>query len=85
MDEGKLYSLSKWRAYALKNKKGEYNNCLYEGQVDKVVEDIKNNYIIAGFTPIELFAYIIKISGLLVCSRETVLCILDKSCFTVFL
>ena len=26
MDEGKLYSLSKWRAYALKNKKGEYNN-----------------------------------------------------------
>ena len=59
MDEGKLYSLSKWRAYALKNKKGEYNNCLYEGQVDKVVEDIKNNYIIAGYTPIELFAYII--------------------------
>ena len=45
----------------------EYNNCLYEGQVDKVVEDIKNNYIIAGFTPIELFAYIIKVSSLLVC------------------
>ena len=59
MDEGKLYSLNKWRSYALKDSDNNYNNCLYEGQVDKLVEDIKDNYVIEGYTPIELLAYII--------------------------
>ena len=58
-DDGKLYSLNKWRSYALKDKDGKRENCLYEEQVDNVVKDIKDNYVIEGYTPVQLFAYII--------------------------
>ena len=52
-------TLGKWKAYALKDKDGNYLPHLYEAQVDKIVADIKNDYVIEGYTPVELFAYII--------------------------
>ena len=51
--------IGKWREYALKNEDGSILPYLYEGQVDNVVKDIKNNYIIEGFTPVQLLAYVI--------------------------
>jgi hypothetical protein len=59
MGEGRTYSTGKWRAYALKNEDGDYNNCLYESQIDTLVDDIKNDYFVEGYTISELFAYII--------------------------
>ena len=58
LDTG-LNTIGKWREYALKNENGERLPYLYEAQVDKIVKDIKNNYVIEGYTPIELLAYII--------------------------
>ena len=52
-------TIGKWRSYALKNEDGSILPYLYEGQVDNVVKDIKNNYIIEGFTSVQLLAYII--------------------------
>jgi hypothetical protein len=54
-----LNTLGKWQEYALKNENGERLPYLYEAQVDKIVTDIKNNYVIEGYTPMELLAYII--------------------------
>ena len=54
-----LNTIGKWRGYALKNDKGERLPYLYEAQVDKVAKDIKDNYVIEGFTPVQLLAYII--------------------------
>lgn len=52
-------ALGKWKSYALKDEDGNYLPHLYESQVDKIIEDIKDNYVVEGYTPIELFAYII--------------------------
>jgi len=52
-------TIGKWRSYALKNKEGAILPYLYEAQVDNVVKDIKNNYVIEGYTPVQLLAYII--------------------------
>jgi hypothetical protein len=58
IDSG-VNTLGKWQEYAIKDETGARKPYLYEAQVDKIVKDIKNNYIIEGYTPIELFAYII--------------------------
>lgn len=54
-----LNTIGKWREYALKNDKGERLPYLYEAQVDNVVKDIKDNYVIEGFTPVQLLAMVI--------------------------
>lgn len=59
LDEDRLYSVGRYRQYALKKSDGTYNNCLYEAEIDNVVDDIKENLFVEGFTVVELFAYII--------------------------
>ena len=59
VDTGVGNTIGKWRDYSLKDKDGKKLPYLYEAQVDSVVRDIKNNYVIEGFTPVELLAYII--------------------------
>lgn len=59
VDTGGLKSINKWRSYALKTENGDRLSCLYDPQIDNVVKDIKDNYIIEGFTPIQLLAMVI--------------------------
>lgn len=48
-----------YSSYATMGNDGIKNKCLYEDQINKVVEDIKTNYIIHGYTAIQLLAYVI--------------------------
>jgi hypothetical protein len=58
VDSG-MNTLGKWQEYALKNENGERLPYLYEAQVDKIVKNIKNNYVIEGYTPVELIGRVI--------------------------
>ena len=51
--------MGKWRKYAVRDEDGNLGQCLYEQQVDEVVRDIQQNYIIEGYTPIQLLSYVI--------------------------
>ena len=52
VDTGAGNTLGRWRSYALNDSEGNIIPHLYEAQVDKIVTDIKKDYVIEGFTPI---------------------------------
>jgi len=54
-----IRAVGKWRKYAVRDEEGNLSQCLYEQQVDEVVRDIQQNYIIEGYTPIQLLSYVI--------------------------
>ena len=49
----------RWSSYAETDEEGVPSTCLYETQVDNIVNDIRNNYSVQGYTFIQLLAYII--------------------------
>jgi hypothetical protein len=49
----------RWSSYAETDGDGVPSTCLYEAQVDNIVNDIRNNYRVQGYTFIQLLAYII--------------------------
>mgnify|MGYP006078494555 CR=1 FL=1 len=53
-------TVGRWSPYAIMNDTGsKKNDFLYEEQIDRLVEDQKNNYKIDGYTSIQLLAYVI--------------------------
>ena len=58
-DDDAVNTTGKWREYAARTSDGELKQCLYERDIDRLVQDIKTNYVVEGYTAVELFAYII--------------------------
>jgi len=52
-------TVGRWSSYATMDGSGGKNKCLYEAQIDQLVEDQKTNYKIDGYTSIQLLAYVI--------------------------
>lgn len=52
----------KWRNYAVQgpdDADGNATECLYEQQIDTLVQDIKDDYVVQGYTSIQLLSYVI--------------------------